>query len=86
MTGEGYAKDDEGNVNISVEGGFFLNSKSIAYGWYSVYDEGDSLMEQGLFFGKVNLKSSTPSFSFKLTGYDANDDSMSKAVLKGKAN
>lgn len=82
MLGTGQA--EEGTV--SFEGGFFLNSKNMAYGWYAAYDESVNLLEEGLFFGKVNLTPGNSSFSFKMTGYDPDDGSMSKAVLKGKAN
>jgi hypothetical protein len=90
-----YSMNGLGNAEegpVSITGGFFLNGKSMAYGWYEAYtdvinDPPDpiSLLEEGLFFGKVNLKSGKSSFSFKLTGYDPDDGSMSRAVLKGMA-
>jgi hypothetical protein len=79
----GTGKAEEGDVTF--EGGFFLNSKNIGYGWYAAYDASVNLLEEGLFFGKVNLTPGNSSFSFKMTGYDPDDGSMSKAVLKGKA-
>jgi hypothetical protein len=87
MTGPGITED---NLDIYIDGGFFLTSKSKAYGWYNVYDNTDPLnqvlIEEGFFFGKVNLTPGRSSFSFKLTGYDPEDQSMSKGVLKGTAN
>ena len=86
ITGDGVVHEQEGDLAVSLTGGFFLNPKSVAYGWYEAYDESDALMESGLFFGKVKLTPGKSSFSFKLTGYDSEDDSMSKSVLKGTAN
>jgi hypothetical protein len=79
----GTGEAEEGAVTF--EGGFFLNSKNICYGWYAAYDASVNLLEEGLFFGKMNLTPGNASFSFKMTGYDPDDGSMSKAVLKGKA-
>lgn len=87
IAGQGEAED---GLPISIEGGFFLNSKHVAYGWYNVYDITDPMnpapIEEGFFFGKVKLTPDKSTFSFKLTGYDPEDDSMSKGVLKGMAN
>ena len=82
MTGDGDAEEGP----VSITGGFFLTGKSMAYGWYEARDGSDAVIEEGLFFGKVNLKPGKSSFSFKLTGYDPDDGSMSTAVLKGTAN
>ena len=86
ITGTGVVHEQEEDLTVSLEGGFFLDPKSVAYGWYKVYITSDLVnpIEGGLFFGKVKLTPGKSSFSFKLTGYDT-EDSMTKSVLKGTA-
>jgi hypothetical protein len=73
----------QGNLNdtdsLYLQGGFFLTTKSVAYGIYQVYaDEGlTQLLEEGFFTGKINFSSNK--FVFKLISTEG-----AKGTMKGE--
>lgn len=78
ISGNGTVTDPD-NPNIQFDGGFFLTSKSVAYGFYVAKDEVSSvIIETGIFTGKVNL--SSKKFVFKLTSTEGD-----KGTMKGEA-